>query len=234
MIGQEGASVSKNRHPIGYPEHLWKFVRDENHPHSLVSEAFHEGQEALGFVGGQDGGGFIENEEASFSNEGPKEGGLLLLAGGQLKHRLMEGQVEFEGLALLIDHGFKLFPVQTTGEAFPAQDDILQRGEALHQSKVLIDHADAQLLSILSRLKDDWGVVHQKGSRGRSQRTSEDVHKGGFAGPVFPDNGVDFPGLDGEVHFTARNHLSKMNRNAARSEGGYGLAHELLVTLCGG
>lgn len=89
------------------------------------------------------------------------------------------------------------------------QNDIPQYGLFRHQHKVLMDHADSQTDGILGGV--DFTLLAKDADRpfiGLGQPV-QNIHNGGFAGAIFPDEAVDFRFLYGDVYMVIGQHAGK-------------------------
>ena len=84
---------------------------------------------------------------------------------------------------------------------FHTQHDVIQHREALHQLKVLVDHADAKVVCIVGVIDLDFLAVFLDDALFRLVQAEQNAHEGGFAGAVFAQQGMHFAfaQLEGDV-----------------------------------
>ena len=65
------------------------------------------------------------------------------------------------------------------------EDDVLRRGEHVHELVVLVDHADVVVEGVLRRADDDFLIVNENFALVWEINTREHVHQGGLSRAVF-------------------------------------------------
>jgi hypothetical protein len=176
-----------------------ELVRDEDDRGVLLGDqGFEGGEEFGGFGGGEDGGGFVEDEDGILGGvldgeEGFEDFDALLFADGEGFDFDVEGDLPLElgGEGGGAGAGFSDGGVGGEGEVF-------EGGEGGDEFEVLVDHADAEGLGDARGGDFDGFLVEGNGAGVGLEEAEEDVHEGGFAGAVFPEESVDFVGLVGE------------------------------------
>ena len=73
------------------------------------------------------------------------------------------------------------------------QNDVVQHGEHIDQLEVLVHHADAQRRGVVGVVDLHRLAVFPDLARFRLVQAEQDAHQRGFAGAVFPQQGVDLP-----------------------------------------
>ena len=67
-IGVPGGHISnitalaQNGHPVGDLHHLVELVGDDDHGFAVCFHVAHDVKEPVGFLGGEDGGGLVQNQ----------------------------------------------------------------------------------------------------------------------------------------------------------------------------
>ncbi len=137
--------LRKNGAPVGHGLNFRQLVGDEQDALTLGLEAPHDFHELVNLLGGQHGGGLIEDQDL-----------IVPVEHLQDLHPLLHtyGDVGDLGVGSI----FRLYRwdrARTFSRAFfflqdahvtvlLAQDDVVQDGETFHQLKVLVYHADVQ------------------------------------------------------------------------------------------
>ena len=123
----------------------YELVADEDDGVALVPELAQFGEEFFGFLGREDGGGFVEDEDFGTPVEGLEDLDLLAHGHRHVGHpgpgrhpQVVPGR---QGLALG-DGGFEVEEPGPGPPGFVAQDEVLGQGEAVHQHEVLVNHSD--------------------------------------------------------------------------------------------
>ena len=108
-----------------------------------------------------------------------------------------------------------------------AEQDVVQRGENIHQLKVLVHHADLIAVSVSRRADDDGLAFDDDLPFIREIDAREHIHKGGLAAAVLAEKGQDLPLIDGEIHILIGNDLSEKLGDALHLHS-YGFCHAFL------
>ncbi len=116
---------------------------------AAMRHAFQQAQNLIGLAGRQHRGRLVENQEALVEIEQLEDFELLLLAGGERGDGTVERHAERHARQELFEHGAFLAPVDDLRRIGAADDQIFGGGERRHQREMLIDHADAERLSVL-------------------------------------------------------------------------------------
>lgn len=87
-----------------------------------------------------------------------------------------------------------------------AQEDVLGDGQTRHQGQLLRHHADAVPQHGDGVTGGKRGPVLGQRARVRRQQAGQDIHERAFAGPVLPDQGMDFAALHVEGDVVERLH----------------------------
>ena len=92
--------------------------------------------------------------------------------------------------------------------------DIFEDTVGRHQHEMLVNHADAQSQGVPGAGQADRLAGHQDPAAVGMIKPRQDVHQGALPRPVFPQQGVDFPGQDLEGDLVEGNHAGKCFANA--------------------
>src|SRR6185312_15594556 len=123
--GPDQSAVAQHRDAIGQLEHLLHAVADVDDGHAFGPQPADQREKLIGFLAGQVGGGFVEDQEFGAAHRGAGGGDQLLLADGQIAEHDLCGQVEAEfvdDLLCVAHHGAGLY--QAVADVFFAKEDI--------------------------------------------------------------------------------------------------------------
>ncbi len=119
----------------------------------------------------------------------------MLLANGEILHARLRVDLD----AILLGHFSHApggrFQIEDGGGAIQAQDDVFGHGERPHQTKMLVNHANAQRDGSGRRVNGDRLAVDENLSLFGRIQPKKNVHQCGFAGPIFPQQPVNLPGM---------------------------------------
>ena len=175
---------------------------DEQDALAFLRQVLHDGHELVDLLGGEHGGGLVEDEDLVVPVEHLQDLGALLHAHGDvldvgvrvhLQAVLFgQGQDLLAGLILLEESGFG---------GLHAHDDVVEDREALHQLEVLMDHADAQIVGVVGVLDLDLLPVLLDDPLLRLIEAEQHAHERALAGAVLTEERVDLalPQLKGDV-----------------------------------
>ena len=92
-------AASKDGDTLGDLEHLTELVTDEDDRHALALQHAQDGEELVGFLGSQDGGGLVEDQDVRAPEERLQDLDALLLPNGDPLdlHVGVDGEVERGG-----------------------------------------------------------------------------------------------------------------------------------------
>jgi hypothetical protein len=141
--GADGAAIAQNGDAIAQGQHFLELVADEDDGCALAGQFPQNLHQPCRFLGGEHGGGFIQNQHPGLAVQGFEDFDPLLFTHGKLPD--WGGGVEVKAVALsqirqpLMQLAGGL-PQQATGAT---QDNVFGDGEAIHQHEVLMHHTDA-------------------------------------------------------------------------------------------
>ena len=181
--GADVLALAEDGHPVGEGHDLVELVGDDDDGLAVGAHVAQDGEELFGLLGGKDGGGLIQNQDVRPPVEHLEDLHRLLLrhrhvvdlfAGIDVKAVLFADLLHPAGGGPEIEGPL---PLQ-------AQDDVLCRGEHVHQLEVLGDHADAQGVGVLGGADGDLPPAHADVSLVWEVDAGDHVHQGGLAASV--------------------------------------------------
>ena len=166
------------------------FVGDDDDGLAVVAHVAENGKELVGFLGGENGGGFVQNEDIRAAEKDLYDLDGLLLGNGHIVDLLVGVDFKTVGIADLTDLFGGGFEVQLSLET---QYDVFRCGKHVHELEMLVDHTDAVVKSILGRADNDLPVVYENIALIGKINAGKHIHKGGFTAAVFTQQGKDLP-----------------------------------------
>ena len=209
--GVDGADVpalAQHRHLVGQGHDLVELVGDDDDGLAVGAHVAQYGEELLRLLGGEDGGGLVQDQDVRPTEEHLDDLHRLLLRHGHVVDLLVRVDVEAVFLADL------LHPAAGGADVKPplplqAQDDVLRRGEHVHQLEVLVDHADAQGVGVLGGADGDLLPLHEDVPLVGEVDAGDHVHQGGLAAAVLPQQGEDLPPLHVQIDVVIGHHAAE-------------------------
>ena len=202
------AALAEHRHPVGHVHDLVELVGDDDQGLAVCLHISHDIEEPVRLLGGQHGGGLIQDQDVCAPVEDLDDLHRLLLRHGHVVDLLVgiNGKTIF--LTDLQDFGGGGLQIQLALSVQP-QDDVFRCGEHVHQLEVLVDHADAAGKGVLGGGDGGGLAVHQDLPFVREVDAGQHIHQCGLAAAVLPQQGEDFapPDLQGDI--VVGNHLAE-------------------------
>ncbi len=186
LAGPHGADVlalAKDRHLVGKGHDLMELVGNDDNGFSVGLHGPEDIEELVRLLGGEDGGGLVQNQNAGSPVEDLDDFHRLFLGDGHVVDFLAGVDVEAvlfaDGPDLLLG-GLHVQPALF----LQAQDDVLRGGEHIYQLVVLVNHADAVGKSVLGGADGDGFAVYEDLALVGEVDAGEHVHQRGFAAAV--------------------------------------------------
>jgi len=183
----------------GDPLHI---VIDQQHGVALGAEARDEGREIGHLAGGEAGEGFVHQDHARVAGDGLGQFEAAQIGEGQGRWQPVDHGVEAHAggdlAGAVIDVAVGEQPDQAVRQQ--RELDVLQHGLAVQRAGVLEHQAHALARDAVRGPARDLGAGETDGARVRALDAHDELHHGGFAGTVRPDQPQDFSGRDRERH----------------------------------
>ena len=188
-------ALAQNCHAVRNRKHLMQLVGNDDHGLAIRLHVAHHGKQLFGFLRGQHGGGFVQDQDICTTEQHLYDFQRLLLAHAHLVHFLV--QIQRKLVFFANRTGFVPHAAQVKFFAFVhAQGNVFHGGKHIHQFEVLVNHANAKGKGIargtdICRLAidDDLPAV-------RVIDTGDHIHQGCFAGAVLAQQGQNLPAAD--------------------------------------
>ena len=166
---------------------------DDDDGLAAVAHIPQHGKELLGLLGGQHGGRLVQDQNIRAPVEHLDDLHRLLLGDGHIVNLLVRVHVKAVGVADFPNFLSGLRQIQPPGQT---QNDVLRRGEHIHQLEMLMDHADAVGEGILGGADDHRLSVDGDLPLVGEIDAGEHIHQGGLAAAVFTQQGQNFSPVD--------------------------------------
>ena len=149
-------SLAQDGDPVRHGHDLIELVGDEENGLALFGKLPHGRHQLFDLLGGQDSGGFVENQNLVVPVEHLEDLHPLLHADGDVLHlgiQIHLHPVTFGEVLHLFPGGLSLQKAQLCG--LRAQNDIVQHSEYIDQLEMLMDHPDPQRRRIIGAVDLD-------------------------------------------------------------------------------
>ena len=123
-------------------------------------------EQRIGFLGGEHGGGLVQDEDVRAAVEHFYNFHRLLLRHAHFVNLALQVDLEAVFFGKRADIALNLLHIQPK-LARQAQDDVFRGGKHVHQLKMLMNHAYTQSESVLGRADHHLAAVHKNMPRVR-------------------------------------------------------------------
>ena len=177
---------------------LWVMKNDR---FALAAQQFHDSEEALDLLRSQHGCRLIQNQNIGISVECFEDFDTLLYAHWQIFDDRVGVNGHVVAVGQFLDLGGDALAIEKAAvNAFAAQHDIVDNAHYGHELEMLMDHADAQIDGIAGGVQFDGAAIDKYLTLGGLIQPVDDIHKGRFAGAVFPQESEDLALVQGKVY----------------------------------
>ena len=194
LYGAHVFALTQDGAAIGHGLDFRQLVGDEEDGLPLFLKRAHDFHQLVNLLGGEDGGGLIENQDFIVPVQHFQDFHPLLHTHGDILDFGIRVNLQAVPLGELHHPLPGCFSIhcQSLG-GLCAQDNIVQHGKALHQLKVLVHHADVQGRGIVGVVDFHNLAVLFDNAGFRLVQAKQDAHQRGFTGTVFAQKRMDFP-----------------------------------------
>src|SRR5499426_1415688 len=173
---------------------LAELVRDQEHRLALAAERGEDAEELVGFLGREDRGGLVKDEELGAPVERLEDLDALAVADAEIGDARVGVDLQMVLAAQPLELGARpAHPGAEPEAALDAEHDVFEHRERLDQHEVLVDHADARGQRVLRAPDDRRPAAHEDLAAIRLVVAVEDAHQGRLAGAVLTDDAVNRP-----------------------------------------
>ena len=195
VLGLHGADVlalAQDGAAVGHGHDLVELVGDEEDGLALGRQVLHDLHQLVDLLGGQHGGGLVEDQDLVIAIEHLQDLGALLHTHGDI----LDQGVRLYMQAIFLAEGQHLLPCllflqEAVLRGLHAHNDVVQHGEAFHQLEVLVHHADTQGVGVVGILDGHHLAVLLDDALLRLVQAEQHAHQRGLARAVFTQQGVD-------------------------------------------
>src|SRR2546422_1109968 len=199
-----------------------ELVGDEENGDAVVADqGLQACQQRLHFRRRERGGGLVQDQDLCAAVESLEDLYPLPLAFGQLPYPGAEGDRETIPVAQRLHLKTRTAKVEKASRAGVSEHDVLQHRMSGHESPGLVDHADPPSEGVVGGTEADPLLPKVQGALVRLQQAEQDVHQGGFAGPVLAQDRMDLACLNLEVYVVEGEHPGETLRDAPGREDGF-------------
>ena len=200
--GADILALAQNRTAVRHGHDLVQLVGNKQDALALSLKTAHDLHQFVDFLRSQYSGGFVKNQNFIVAVQHFQDLNALLHANRDIADQCIRVYTQAVFFRKLHDlFAGDLFLQKSRFAGFHTQHDVIQHREALHQLKVLVDHADAKVVCIVGVIDLDFLAVFLDDALFRLVQAEQNTHEGGFAGAVFAQQGMHFAfaQLEGDV-----------------------------------
>ena len=222
VVGHLGrhAALLHDRHAVGDGQDFVQLVADEDHPHALCGHHPQRGEQSVDLLRGQRGRGLVEDQDARAADQRLDDLQALLLADRQVADAHIRRQLQAEAPFDLLHAREGEAAVQAQAAAGLAHHQVFQDRVTRHQVEVLVHHPDPVRQRVRGALDAHRPAVDGDPPGVRGVDPEQDVHQGGLAGPVLPEQPEDVAARQRQVDAVVGLHGAEPLGDAAHLEEG--------------
>ena len=198
--GVDEPPVPQHGDGVGNPKHLIHLVRDVKHGDAAGLQRANQCHQPIGLSLRQRARGLVQDEHITLAGESPGDLDQLLVPDPQPPNQPLGIQLAAhltQPVAGSLAHC--AIPQPAPGDPqFPTEEQVRRDGQFLHQVQFLVDDRNPRRLGIAGGVKLRGGSPQLKLAGVSGLHTRKQLHEGAFARPVFPDDRMHRPGLDGQ------------------------------------
>ena len=175
---------------------------------AVVSHVAQNGKELVGLLGGENGGGLVQDQDVRAPVQHLNDLHRLLLGDRHVIDLLVRVHLE----AVLIADGpdFRGGGLQIQlSLLLQTQNNIFRGGEHVHQLEVLVHHADTQIIGVLGGADDHFLAVDADLALVREIDAGEHIHQSGLAAAVFAQQRQDLSPVNVQPYLVVGYHRAK-------------------------
>ena len=200
-------AAAQHRHRVAEGIHLAELVSDgDDGELLLLGELLQRRQHLVGLVRRQHRGRLVEDQQVSLQIKLAEYLALLLLAGGEVDDRDIAGHGKGRGLEERLEGRALGCPVDDRRQVLAAQHEILQHRHVRHQSEVLVDHAQPQLVRLARMADRDLAAVEQHLALVGGVVAHRALHQRALAGTVLAQQRMEGTSTDLHRDVVERRH----------------------------
>ena len=210
--------LAQHADPVGDLENFVKLVGDEDNALAGIAERPHDGEELLDLLRGQDRGRLIEDQNIGRPEENLQNFHPLLDSNRQTLDQLVGRHLHAVARVDVLNLCPRRREIQKIGALcrLDAEDHILDDAEHRHQHEMLMHHADPAGDAVAGAGERHRLAINEDVAGIGAVEPGQDVHQGGFAGPVLTKKAKHLAGADVQVDILVRLHRAETLADAAQ------------------
>src|SRR5919199_534355 len=221
LHGIHHAPVADDGDVVAHVQKLAQLVGDQDDREPVRHELLEDGEEVIGLLRGEDGGGLVEDEDVGLAVEGLKDLYPLLDADGEVGYLRSRVDSEPVALAQLLCGPDGALEVEGCAPArLRAEHDVLGDGEGRDEGEVLVDHPYAPIHGVSGVVDLDLLAVYGNGARVRLVEAVEDLHQRGLARAVLAEQSKDLAAMERDRDVVVGSHRPEGLGDAPHLEDG--------------
>ena len=166
---------------------------------SVVTHIAQHREQLLGLLGGQHGGGLVQDQDVRPAVKDLDDLHGLLLGNGHVVDLLIGIHLKAIGVTDLLHLPGHLVNIQPP-RLLQTQNDVFGGGQHVHQLEMLMDHSDTIAEGVLGGTDHRFLIVDEDLAFVREINTGEHVHQGRLTAAVFSQQGKNLPFVDIQPH----------------------------------
>ena len=213
--GADILALAQNRAAVRHGHDLVQLVGNKQDALALSLKTAHDLHQFVDFLRSQYSGGFVKNQNFIVTVQHFQDLNALLHANRDIADQCIRVYTQAVFFRKLHDlFAGDLFLQKSRFAGFHTQHDVIQHREALHQLKVLVDHADAKVVCIVGVIDLDFLAVFLDDALFWLVQAEQNTHEGGFAGAVFAQQGMHFAFAQPEAIFVWLSDSPQLNEQS--------------------
>ena len=195
--GAGHAAAAQHRDLIDEGGDFLQFVGDDHDGQRAgVGEVADQTEHLGGFLGGQDGGRFVQHQEFSLQIKLFDDLGFLPFAGGEVADLDFQRHLERHAFHELLQAGDFLAPVDHGRNVLARHHQVFGDGHRRYQGEVLVHHAEAERIGVGGTLDRGFASVDDETTFVGAVVAQQAFYQCRFAGAVFTEQAVHAAGGD--------------------------------------
>ena len=195
-------AVAQHRVAVADLHDLAQLVGDKDDAHVLLFQRAQDFKYVLDLRVGQRGCGFVHDDDLGVHQK--RAGNLhdLLVGGVQVAHHGAGVQAKRHALKYLPGFRDHARMVQKAVFLFqlPADEHVFIDGQVVDEAQLLVNKGHTRMEGVGGGVEVDRGAVNEGLPPVGGEYSAQNVHQGGLARSVLPQQGADLAALQGEVH----------------------------------
>ena len=217
-------ACAHHAHPVGDGHDLVQLVGDDDDGHLLFpDDPADHGEKLVGLLGGEDGGGLVQDQHVRAPVQGLENLHPLLQSHADVLHPIPGVHLQSVLRHQLLGQGVGLLQIgeHTVLAGLPAQNDVLRHGEGGHQHEVLMHHAHATGDGLAGVEACNLLALDDHLAAGGGVHAVEDVHQRGLARAVFAHQGEHLALADVQGHVVVGQHAGELHGHMPEGNDGF-------------